>query len=64
MEQNNRNLTHLIEADQPITIIFEQIEEDTKLATVGWEPSTTEQIIKAVEALVFQNGKYMQVYRE
>ena len=62
LEENNKQLTTAFASDQPIAVIFQQLEDCQKLATAGGTPFTTAQIRKAAEMLVPHTGKYTQSY--
>ena len=64
LEENTKRLTTPVANDQPIAVIFQQIEDCQKLAAAGGTPFTAAQIIKAAETLVLHTGKYTQSYRE
>ena len=62
--RNHQTMTTPVNANQPIAILFKQIEDCQKFATAGGAPLTPQQIIHAAEVLILQTNKYTQAYRE
>ena len=64
LRANTAKLTQRIAPHLPVAIIFKQIEDCNKFATAGGAPFTPAQILKAVETLILQTGRYNISYRE
>jgi hypothetical protein len=61
---NQQKLTQPVDPNQPIAIIFKQIEDCQKFAAAGQVAITPQQVLKAAEMLILQTGKYVSAYRE
>jgi hypothetical protein len=61
---NQQKLTNPVDPNQPIAILFRQIEDCQKFAAAGNVAITPAQVLKAAETLILQTGKYTSAYRE
>jgi hypothetical protein len=61
---NQQKLTQPIDPNQPIAMLFRQIENCQKFAAAGNVAITPAQVLKAAETLILQTGKYTSAYRE
>jgi hypothetical protein len=61
---NQQKLTTPVDPNQPIAILFRQIEDCQKFAAAGNVAITPAQVLKAAETLILQTGKYTSAYRE
>jgi hypothetical protein len=61
---NQQKLTHPVDPNQPIAMLFRQIENCQKFAAAGNVAITPAQVLKAAETLILQTGKYTSAYRE
>jgi hypothetical protein len=62
--RNHQKMTTPVDANQPIAILFKQIEDCQKFAAAGQVAITPAQVLLAAETLILQTGKYTLVYRE
>jgi hypothetical protein len=62
--RNHQTMTTPVDANQPIAILFKQIEDCQKFAAAGQVAITPAQVLKAAETLILQTGKYTSAYRE
>jgi hypothetical protein len=61
---NQQKLTNPVDPNQPIALLFRQIEDCQKFAAAGNVAITPAQVLKAAETLILQTGKYTSAYRE
>jgi hypothetical protein len=61
---NQQRLTKPVDPQQPMAILFKQIEDCQKFAAAGQVAITPQQVLKAAETLILQTGKYVSAYRE
>jgi hypothetical protein len=62
--RNHQTMTTPVDANQPIAILFKQIEDCQKFAAAGQVAITPAQVLKAAKTLILQTGKYTSAYRE
>jgi hypothetical protein len=62
--RNHQTMTTPVDANQPIAILFKQIEDCQKFAAAGQVAITPAQVLLAAETLILQTGKYTSAYRE
>jgi hypothetical protein len=61
---NQQKLTQPVDPNQPMAILFKQIEDCQKFAAAGQVAITPQQVLKAAETLILQTGKYVSAYRK
>jgi hypothetical protein len=61
---NQHRMTNPVDPNQPIAMLFKQIEDCQKFAAAGNVAITPAQVLKAAETLILQTGKYTSAYRE
>jgi hypothetical protein len=62
--RNHQKMISPVNSNQPIAILFRQIEDCQKFAAAGQVTITPAQVLKATETLILQTGKYTSAYRE
>jgi hypothetical protein len=62
--RNHQKMTTPVDPNQPIAILFKQIEDCQKFAAARQVAITPAQVLKAAETLILQTGKYTSAYRE
>jgi hypothetical protein len=61
---NQQTLTKPVNLQQPMAIVFKQIEDCQKFAAAGQAAITPQKVLKAAKTLILQTGKYVSTYRE
>lgn len=62
--RNQAKMTAPVDPNQPIAVLFKQIEDCQKFAAAGQVAITPAQVLKAAESLILQTGRYSSAYRE